>query len=168
MEPRRNALNAEGIAEPFRIDEVPVEEFAHGQRFGMRFQVLSAFAGASRITVCMETLPAGKQANQAHFHLLEEEHILVLEGSMTVRLGARTYVVEPGHYVCFPAGQQVPHSIFNHTSGPCRYLILGNPHPHDVVVFPDSERVHVRLTGESYRRAPTMAYWEGVADDVAP
>jgi uncharacterized cupin superfamily protein len=164
MSERRSAVNAEGVADPFHIDEVPWEAFSHGARFGMQFQVLSAFAGGSQITVCMEILPPGKQANQAHYHMLEEEHLFVLEGSMTVRLGEKSHLVGPGHYVCFPAGQRVAHAIVNHTDRPCRYLILGNPHKDDVVVFPETGRVHVKLTGESHHRLPTMDYWEGVPE----
>jgi uncharacterized cupin superfamily protein len=161
-EPRTSA-NADGAFEPFRIASVPWQEFLHGERFGMRFQVLSEFGGGSQITVAMEILPPGRQANQLHYHLLEEEHVLVLEGSMTVQLGERRHVVEAGHYVCFPAGQKVGHALINHTDAPCRYLVLGNPHKHDVAVFPETGRVSVRLAGESYRTTPTVGYWDGVA-----
>jgi uncharacterized cupin superfamily protein len=110
----------------------------------------------------MEVLEPGRQANQQHYHLLEEEHVLVLEGTMTVRLGERDFEVSPGHYVCFPAGQKVGHALINHSEQPCRYLVLGNPHPHDVVVFTETGRVGVRLTGEGYRSAQTQGYWEDV------
>jgi uncharacterized cupin superfamily protein len=166
MTHRDNAFNAEGIAEPFPIEAVPWEEFSHGQRFGMKYQVLSEYAGAKQITVCMEVLAPGKQANQQHYHMLEEEHVLVLEGSMTVRLGDKSYEVAAGHYVCFPAGQKVGHALINHTLEPCRYLILGNPQPHDVAVFTETGRVSVKLTGEGYRRAETLEYWEGVRDEL--
>ena len=158
-----SSVNQDGIFEPFAVGRVPWREFAHGERFGMKFQVLSEFAGGSQITVCMEVLPPGKQANQAHYHLLEEEHVFVLEGSMTVRLNERRYEVGQGDYVCFPAGQKIGHSLFNHTGLPCRYLVLGNPQPHDVVVFTDTGRVGVKLTGEIYRKSATMEYWEDVA-----
>ncbi len=164
MSTRENAVNADGIAEPFKIDEVPWQQFGHGKRFGIAYQGLSKFAGASQISVDMEILPPGKQANQAHYHLLEEEHILVLEGSMTVKLGEKSFVVASGHYVCFPANQKVAHSITNHTDAPCRYLMIGNPRKNDVIVYPDTGRVRVKATGESYHTSPTMEYWEGVPE----
>ena len=164
MSMRKNAVNAEGIAEPFEIVEVPWEEFGHGNRFGIKFQVLSEFAGASKITVCMEVLPPGKQANQAHYPLLEEEHVFVIEGNMTVKLGEKSFVVGPGHYVCFPAGQKVAHSLTNHTSAPCRYLILGDAQKNDVIVYPDTGRISVKAMGESYHTSPTMECWEGVSE----
>jgi uncharacterized cupin superfamily protein len=162
MTQRTSAVNPDGFAEPFAIEEVPWEEFSHGERYGMKFRALSEFAGASQITVCMEVLAPGRQANQVHYHMLEEEHVFVLEGSMTVRLGERSYEVGPGHYVCFPAGQPLGHALFNHTAKPCRYLVFGNPQPHDVMVYPESGRVHAKLMGESYRKAQTMDDWEGV------
>jgi uncharacterized cupin superfamily protein len=158
----KTSVNAEGVFEPFPISEVPWQEFMRGERFGMRFQVLSDFGGGSQITVAMEVLDPGRQANQLHYHLLEEEHVLVLEGSMTVQLGERRHLVDAGHYVCFPAGQKVGHALINHTDAPCRYLVLGNPRKHDVAVFPETGRVSVKLTGESYRTTPTVGYWDGV------
>lgn len=56
------------------------------------------------------------------------------------------------------------HALVNHTSQPCRYLVFGNPQPHDVAVFPESGRVSVKLTGESYRKSAKMDCWEGVDD----
>ena len=44
----------------------------------------------------MEVLPPGRQANPAHYHLLEEEHVFVLEGALTLRLGARAFDFSPG------------------------------------------------------------------------
>lgn len=162
MNDEATSADAEGVFEPFHIDRVPWEEFTRGERFGMRFQHLSSFGGGAQISVSMEVLPPGRQANQAHYHLLEEKHVFVLEGSLTLRLGAKAYELSAGHYVCFPAGQRVAHSLVNHTAAPCRYLMLGNPQAHDVAVFPESGRVSVKLTGESYRKSATLDYWDGV------
>lgn len=163
-----SSVNADGVFEPFHIDQVPWEEFSRGTRFGMRYQHLSSFGGGSQISVSMEVLPAGRQANQAHYHLLEEEHVFVLEGSLTLRLGERSHELSAGHYVCFPAGQKVGHALINHTAQPCRYLVLGSPHPHDVAVHTDTGRVSVKLTGEAYRKSATMGYWEGVDVEAKP
>jgi uncharacterized cupin superfamily protein len=157
-----------GAFEPFRIEQVPWEEAARGARFAMRFQHLSSFGGGSQISVAMEVLPPGKQANQLHYHMLEEEHVFVLEGSLTLQLGTKTYELSAGHYVCFPAGQKVGHALTNRTTEACRYLVFGNPQPNDVVIFPESGRVSVRLTGESYRKSATMQYWEGVDVESKP
>jgi uncharacterized cupin superfamily protein len=157
-----NSRNADGVFEPFHIDQVPWKESSRGTRFGLRYQQLAVYGGATQIGVSNEILPPGKQANPFHYHMLEEEHVFVLEGSMTLRLGDQHHVLGPGHYVCFPAGQPVGHSLHNHTSEPCRYLIIGKSHPHEVAVFPDTGRVEVSLMKQGYKQGETLGYWEGV------
>ena len=162
MTRKSSSADATGVFEPFPIAEVPWEEFLHGERFGMRFQHLSSYGGGTQIGVANEVLAPGRQANPTHYHLLEEEHVLVLEGSLTLRLGDKSYVMSAGHYVCFPAGQKVGHSLYNHTAEPCRYLIIGNPHPHDVAVDTENGRVSVKLMSEGYRKSATIDYWDGI------
>jgi len=76
------SVNADGIFEPFPISRVPMEEFLRGERFGMRYRHLSSFGGGTQVSVSMEELPPGRQANQAHYHLLQEEHLYLIEGSL--------------------------------------------------------------------------------------
>ena len=157
-----SSANADGVFEPFDINRVPSETFLHSAQFGMSYQCLSAFGGGAQITVCSEVLVPGRQANQAHYHMLKEEHVLILDGRLTLRLGDKSFELSPGQYVCFPAGPKIGHALINHSSEPCLYLVIGNPQPHDVVVFTDSGRVSVKLTGESYREDARMSYWDGV------
>ena len=67
----------------------------------MSFQCLSAFGGGTQITVCTEGLVPGRHASQAHYHMLEDEHVLILDGSLTVRLGEKNFVLSRGLYACW-------------------------------------------------------------------
>jgi uncharacterized cupin superfamily protein len=156
-----SSINAQGIYEPFMVEDVAWDEYSHGERFGTRYRQLGEFGGGKNVGVCMEELAPGKQACPNHYHHLEEEQLYLMEGSLTLRLGDKSYVMQAGSYVVFPAGQQAGHSIFNHTEQPCRYLLIGERNKHDVIVYPDSNRVSVRLTGEGYDKAATMEYWAG-------
>lgn len=168
MSAKTSAANADGIFEPFDIEAVPFEGYSKGERFGVRYRQLGEFGGCKCVGVCMEILASGKQAYPAHYHMLEEEHLLILEGSATLRLGARTYELSAGHYVCFPAGQKAGHALINNSGAPCRYLVIGERNPNDVVVYTDSGRVSARLTGEAYRKAATMECWEGEGSGDKP
>ncbi len=95
--------------------------------------------------------------------MLEEEHLFILEGNLTLRLGDKTFELSTGNYVCFPAGQKAGHALVNNSSSICRYLIIGERNPHDVIIYTDSGRVSVRLTGEGYHKSATMEYWAGEA-----
>lgn len=161
MTDKSSSKNADGIHEPFPVDAVPWETFAKGERFSVRYRQLGEFGGGSHVGVCIETLDPGKRAYPSHYHMLEEEHLLILDGELSLRLGDRTYTMKTGDYVCFPAGQKLGHAIANDTDSPCRYLIIGERNPNEVVVYPDSGRVSVRLTGDGYDGASTVDYWEG-------
>jgi uncharacterized cupin superfamily protein len=156
-----NSKNANGVFEPFAIESVPWEEFSRGERFACRTRPLGEFGGGTRVGVSLEEIPPGKSDCPAHYHFLEEEHLYLLEGSLTLRLGERTYELVPGSYVCFPAGQKLGHAVTNTGRTVARYLVIGERNPHDVMVYTDSGRVGVRLTGEGYRKSETMDYWEG-------
>ena len=157
---KESSANDEGIFEPFDLADVPSAESRNG-RFGIRYQLVGDYGGAVDIGVNIEVLDPGCQAHPFHYHKLEEEHLMVLDGALTLRLGERTYEMKAGHYVCFPAGQKAGHALLNQSDTPCRYLIIGGREPNEVVVYPDSGRVGVRLMGEGYRKSAVMDYWEG-------
>lgn len=161
MTQKPSAVNSDGISEPFSVEDVPWEDYFKGERFGVRFRPLGEFGGCSHVGVSMEVLDPGKQAYPAHYHMLEEEHLLILEGRATLRLGEKTHELSAGSYVCFPAGQKAGHALLNNSGAPCRYLIIGERNPNDVIVYTDSNRVSVRLTGEGYKKSATMDYWDG-------
>lgn len=161
MTNRTTSINADGVFEPFSVDDVPVESYARGDRFGISFQGLGDFGGGSHVGVEIVIIAPGRQSYPAHYHMLEEEHVLILEGEVTLRLGERSFALSAGSYVCFPAGQKAGHALVNEGNAPCRYLIVGERNPKEVVVYTDSGRVGVRLLGEGYRKSATMDYWEG-------
>ena len=116
--------------------------------------------------VAVEELPPGKQSCPAHYHFLEEEHIIALDGEATLRLGEETYPIRAGDYVCFPAGQAAAHCLINESEAPFRFLIIGERNPHDVIHYPDSGKVSVRLLSKLFRHADVLDYWAG--EDGAP
>ena len=96
--------------------------------------------------------------------MVEEEHALILEGEATLLLGDERYPMKAGDYVCFPAGQKVGHSLLNSGTGPCSYLMIGERSPHDVCVYPDSNKLAVnalRTRNSIFDMAGLKGYWDG-------
>lgn len=146
---------------PVTADDVPWEEFRRGERFGVRYRHLIRAALGQRpyhVGVAIEELPAGKQPCPFHFHMLEEEHVLILEGEWTLRLGDRRLRFRAGDYACFPAGEQVGHCLVNETDRVCRYIVIGEHSPNESCVYPDSNKVSSRWLGERYDRAARREY----------
>lgn len=148
------------IVEPFSVEDVPWVTWQQGERFGSRMRHLGKFGGGSHIGIVMEELSPGKQSAPSHYHMLEEEHLFVLKGQMLLRLGENVYDISAGDYVCFPASRAVAHALINNGSSTCRYLIIGERNPNDVIVYPESGKVKIRLTGETYQKE-AVDYWDG-------
>ena len=101
-------MNSETPPKPIATDSVAWTAFDDVPRFNIRYKHLTiAACGPNyRIGVAIEELPPGMQTAPAHYHFLEEEHLFILEGSLTLRLGAERHRMQAGDYACFPAGQK--------------------------------------------------------------
>jgi uncharacterized cupin superfamily protein len=150
---------------PFSSNDVAWAEWRDAPRFATRWRHLSraALGDDYRVGVAIEELKPGKQSAPAHYHMLEEEHVYILEGALTVRIGADAYPMRAGGYVCFPAGQKAGHCLVNDSGAPCRYVIVGERNPNDVIVYSDSNKVLVRALGPGgiLDLAATRGYWDG-------
>ncbi len=149
---------------PVSSDAVAWEPFKRG-KFGSRFKHLTqAVMGPERkwhVGVAIEELPPGKQSCPFHFHMLEEEHLLVLEGECTLRLGEERLRFKAGDYAVFPAGEKTGHCLVNETGSVCRYVVIGENNPNESCVYPDSNKVSNRWLGERYDRSAQREYWDG-------
>jgi uncharacterized cupin superfamily protein len=152
---------------PIAIDSVPWIESSRGVRFASRYRVLSdTRKGGRKIGVSYEELPPGKQSVPFHYHMLEEEHIVALEGEATLRLGAERFRIKAGDYVGFPAGRRLGHCLINDSEAPFRFLMIGDREPNEVCVYPDSGKVIVSALGRAvFREGEPLDYWEGEPAD---
>ena len=118
-------------------------------RFTVRYRHLTrAVLGEHyNVGVVIEELGPGRQSAPAHYHLFEEEHLYILEGTATLRLGAGSHEMKAGDYVCLPAGQKAGHCLVNNSGAPCRYVGVGEHKPKDVAVYTDSNKVLLRGLG---------------------
>src|ERR687898_2094772 len=164
-EARTMSLERFTPTKPFSSRDVAWTEWSEAPRFGVRYRHLSraAMGDDYRVGVAIEELGPGKQSSPAHYHIVEEEHVYILEGALTVRIGADTHEMKLGDYVCFPAGQKAGHCLINNSGATCRYVIVGERNPNEVVVYTDSRKVLVRALGGRaiFDLAATRGYWDG-------
>jgi uncharacterized cupin superfamily protein len=160
-------MSTEKIVPPKPISSLDVawKELSEVPRFGVRCRHLTRTAVGEdyRVGVAIEELVPGKQSSPAHYHIFEEEHVYILEGALTVRMGADTYEMSAGDYVCLPAGQKAGHCLINNSGATCRYVIVGERNPNEVVVYTDSKKVLARALGGRaiFDLAATRGYWDG-------
>lgn len=156
---------------PFAVESVGWDDWAEGTRFGGRVRVLSdTRKGGMKIGVSIEELPPGKQSCPFHFHMVEEEHMLILEGQATLRLGEARHLVKAGDFVSFRAGEASGHCLINESDAPCRFLMIGDNSPNEVCVYPDSGKMAVNalkkvLPDDVFDMTATRDYWDGENKD---
>ena len=148
---------------PIASDSVAWEEWGHGEKFGSRFRHLTEAAVGKdyHVGVSIEELPPGKQSSPAHWHVLEEEHILVIEGRATLRLGDERIQMKAGDYVCFPARQEAGHCLINDSDAVFRFVMIGEKKRDEVCIYTDSNKMLVRSVGKVFDRAAVKDYWDG-------
>jgi quercetin dioxygenase-like cupin family protein len=80
---------------------------------------------AGAYSVHDDTIPPGSPGPRPHIHRHHEETFYVLEGELTVRLGARKIVAPAGSFVMVPRG--VVHRPSNPGAEPTRVLLTFSP-----------------------------------------
>jgi uncharacterized cupin superfamily protein len=86
-------------------------------------------------------LPPGEAAYPYHFHLAEEELLLVLEGRPSLRTPDGWRDLDQGEVVAFRRGERGAHQLANRTDGAVRFLAFSTSGEPDIVIRPDSRTI---------------------------
>lgn len=147
------------MTRPVNAADIPWQEYRHSEKIRLRYKAFET-ARDAHMGVCIQELPAGCTTEPAHYHLREEEHLFVLQGTMTLRLAQERITLRTGDYMRFAAGDDREHCLINDGDAACEFLLWGERNPDDVVIYPDSNKVSVASLREIYRRQP-VDYWDG-------
>jgi uncharacterized cupin superfamily protein len=94
-------------------------------------------AGSERVGASLWELPPGEAAYPYHYHLAEEELVVVLEGRPSLRSPDGWRDLDEGEVLSFLVGEPGAHQIVNRSDQVVRFLAMSNQQP-DVVIRPDS------------------------------
>jgi uncharacterized cupin superfamily protein len=99
-------------------------------------------AGSDRLGASIYELQPG-QGMVFHYHLQREELLVVLRGTLAVRLAAGWRDAAEGEVVAFPRGERGAHGYENRTSETVRVLMLSEQNAPNVSVYPDSNEIGI-------------------------
>ena len=123
----------------------------------------------TRLGVSLWELPPGEVAYPYHFHLGEEEVLIVLEGAPHLRTPEGWRQLPEGEVVAFPVGEDGAHQIDNRTDATIRFLAVSTHGQPEVTVYPDEDKIgfgerHPRGGGlrAFFRAGDAVDYHEGV------
>jgi uncharacterized cupin superfamily protein len=106
-----------------------------------RIDVATLF-GSRELAMFVYDLEPGGASCPYHYEFVEE-WLLVIEGSVAVRVPDGELALERGDLVCFPAGPAGAHKIMNRSDVPARTLLFSPARSPAVSVYPDSDKVGV-------------------------
>jgi uncharacterized cupin superfamily protein len=123
--------------------------------------------GTVKVGASLWEVPPGQAAYPYHWHVAEEELLIVLAGRPSMRTPEGWRELEEGEVVSFLVGEQGAHQLVNRTDQPARFLAVSNQQT-DIVVRPDSNTLGAyerRPEGggihEVFRTADAVDYYEG-------
>jgi len=127
------------------------------------FAKVSDVLGAEKLGATVLVLDPGKAVCPYHYEVIEEEWLIVLSGTPSIRTPAGEEVLEAGDVVCFPRGEAGAHRIFNDGPEPSRILIVSERATLGAAVYPDSDKIGIFGLGlrELYRRGDARDYYDG-------
>jgi putative acetyltransferase len=120
--------------------------------------------GSSAMAMFVYDLAPGQASCPYHYEY-EEEWLLVVEGSVTVRRPGGEQVLQRGDLVCFAAGPDGAHKIMNRGDAPARTLLFSVARAPAVSVYPDSDKIGVFPADNEndlfFRRGTAVRYDDG-------
>jgi len=119
--------------------------------------------GASRLGGSVYELDPGDSICPYHWEGVEEEWLVVLSGTPTLRVPDGEHELEAGDVVCFRRGPEGAHKITNRTDAVLRVLMLSAMAEVSICVYPDSNKVSVWPPGITLRMDEPVGYWHGEA-----
>jgi uncharacterized cupin superfamily protein len=131
-------MDIANIAEPaFTYDP----EDPPGYRAGM-FR-LGPLVGGVEVGATVYELPPGEALCPYHYEWGEEEWLLVLAGTPTLRTPEGERTLAPWDTACFPKGPAGAHAVSNGGAEPARVLMFSNVVYPGVTTYPDSDKVGI-------------------------
>ncbi|GAA0777310.1 cupin domain-containing protein [Roseibium denhamense] len=163
------------LAKPEYCDENPERG-----KFQARFGFIGRALGTEKLGINITIVPAGKAAWPRHFHYINDEMFIVLEGTGTLHYGDEDHPLKPMDIIHIQAGTGIPFQIDNTGETELRYLALSALDEADVFVYPDSNKIGVMAKAAPFRDLSesgdlpafrkwvsadmTVGYWDGEPD----
>ena len=110
----------------------------------------------------------GERVCRYHWHVAEEEWLVVLSGRPTLREPDGEQVLRPWDVAVFRRGPEGAHEVRNDTGETASVLMLSTIAGLEMCVYPDSDKISAwwladdgSLTGLRNRAEANIDYWDG-------
>jgi uncharacterized cupin superfamily protein len=130
---------------PVRTGSIYPEPYASQMR-GRSLLRLGDAGGLTQFGVNLVTLEPGALSSLRHWHLNEDEFVMITEGECTLVQDAGPTVMCKGDCAAFPAGDPDGHHFINQSRHIARFLVVGSKAASEVATYSDVD-LRVALQG---------------------
>lgn len=93
---------------------------------------------AQKLGVSVDTVAPGMRSCSYHFHQAQEEMVVVIGGSGTLRVAGSMLPIRTGDVIVIPAGPAYPYQIIKPSDAPLQYLSISTRETPEICEYPDS------------------------------
>ena len=140
------------------LRDAELQPFVDRPGFRNRGASIRKELGGELIGGTLYEFDSGEQLWPYHYHLGNEEWLVVVAGTPTLRTQEGERELRAGDVVGFPDGEAGAHTLYNRGDGPARVAFFSTRRPGSSV-YPDSGKVSG--AGEVFRTADAVDYWDG-------
>ena len=98
-------------------------------------------SGLTQFGVNLVTLQAGALSSLRHWHMAEDEFVMVTAGECVLVQDAGETVMRAGDCAAFPANVPDGHHFINRTDAPASFLVVGSKSKREVATYADVDLV---------------------------
>jgi uncharacterized cupin superfamily protein len=141
----------------YKIDPKALKEF------GLKtlFPRLGTTAASTHFSFDIRQLDPDMYSFPYHFHRNSEEMMMIISGSMTVRMPDSITVLKQGDLIFFEIGETGAHQFYNHDTIPCTYLDIRSTIGIDISEYPDSGKINILPFREIFEKSTQVTYNHG-------
>jgi mannose-6-phosphate isomerase-like protein (cupin superfamily) len=110
---------------PTAVSDATVSHDGEGEELLVRGTRILVKAATPAVTVTDHTIPAGFPGPPLHVHPALDEVFLVLEGTLSIRVGEEVEEIAPGGTAF--VGGAMPHTFANASEAPTRFMVASTP-----------------------------------------
>jgi len=121
---------------------------------GRWFRRLAPATGITDFGFSHVTLKPGAQSSQRHWHMGEDEFVVMLAGEAVLIEDEGETVMRPGDIAAFPKGVPNGHVLVNRSDADCMFVAVGN-RPASDCHYPD---IDMHLSEGVFRRKDGSAF----------
>jgi uncharacterized cupin superfamily protein len=133
---------------PVKIGTIYPAEYAP-QVAGRSSLRLGDAGGLTQFGVNIVILAPGAKSSMRHWHLREDEFVMITQGECVLVMDAGETVMNVGDCAAFPAGVPDGHCLINRTEVEARFLVVGTKAGAELATYSDVDLVVEQQNGMS-------------------